>query len=160
MGYLHDTNIFIKSKNELPADVWPTFWLRMSELIKAGLIFSSIKVKEEIARGKDELVSWLEANAPSEFYFQIDELVLTKYSRTVAWAMGNPVYTDAARHEYAHVADAYIVATAASRNLTIVTNELPDASCKRRVKIPDACEAMGVRYCDLNTVFRELRVTI
>lgn len=160
MGYLFDTNIFIKSKNEMPADIWPTFWLRISELIQKGKIFSSVKVKEEIEHGNDELTNWMEANATQNFYYQIDSEVLTKYADTQNWAMKNPVFTPAARQEFADVADAFLIATAASKGLTLVTNETPDPGCKRRVKIPDACIALRVRYCDLNTALRELEVTI
>ena len=57
-------------------------------------------------------------------------------------------------------ADAYLVATAAAKGLVLVTNETSDPKCTRRVKIPDACIAFGVRFCDLNTVLRELGVMI
>lgn len=36
MKYLLDTNVFIRSKNDLPEDVWPTFWKRITELITKG----------------------------------------------------------------------------------------------------------------------------
>lgn len=62
MKYLFDTNIFIRSKNEMPEDTWPTFWMRMSELIRDGKIFTTEKVKEEIERGKDELTRWMKRN--------------------------------------------------------------------------------------------------
>lgn len=52
------------------------------------------------------------------------------------------------------------MATASAKGLTLVTNEIADPKCRRRVKIPDACNALGVRYCDLNTVLRELGITI
>lgn len=99
-------------------------------------------------------------NATQDFYISIDGDVLAKYSETQNWAMNNQVFTPAARSEYASVADAYLVATAAAKNLTLVTYETPDPRCKRKVKIPDACNAIGVRYCDLNTALRELGITI
>lgn len=160
MGYLFDTNIFIKSKNEQPVDVWPTFWMRISELIREGKIFSSIQVKEEIDRGGDELTDWMRDNATSGFYCKAESDVLLKYEEAQRWAKSNPVFTQAAIHEFAEVADAFLVATAAAKGFTLVTNEKPDPYCRRRVKIPDVCNALGVRYCDLNTVFRELGVTI
>lgn len=52
------------------------------------------------------------------------------------------------------------MATAAAKGYTLVTNETADPYCRRRVKIPDACDALRVRYCDLNTVLRELNITI
>lgn len=160
MRYLFDTNIFIRSKNEMPADVWPTFWMRISSLINNGDIYSSIKVKEEIAHGNDELTTWMRDNATHSFYLPLDADVLSKYYETQNWAMHNPVFTQSARNEYADAADAYLVATAAAKDMTLVTYETSDPACRRKVKIPDACDAMGVRYCDLNTALRELGVTI
>lgn len=160
MGYLFDSNIFIRSKHEMPADVWPSFWVRISELIRDGKISSSVKVKEEIDKGDDELTEWMRDNATNDFYLPVDGDVLTKYAETQNWAMRNPVFNEVARNDYANVADAYIVATAAAKNMTVVTYETSDPMCKKRVKIPDACIASGVRYCDLNTALRELGVTI
>lgn len=75
-------------------------------------------------------------------------------------AMMNRVYTPTAKAEFASVADSWIIAEALSQSLTIITRETPDPSCKRRVKIPDACNAVGVKFCDLNTAFRNLGITI
>lgn len=83
MGYIFDTNIFIRSKNELPEDVWPTFWKKMAELIRDGKISSSIKVKEEINKGKDELTEWIKKNTSSNFYINIDDSILGKYKETI-----------------------------------------------------------------------------
>lgn len=47
MAYIFDSNIFIRSKNEMPMEIWPTFWTRMRELIEAGHIRSSIEVKKK-----------------------------------------------------------------------------------------------------------------
>lgn len=160
MGYLLDTNIFIKSKNEMPPDVWPIFWLRMSELIQGGKIFSSVKVKEEIDHGNDELTLWMQRNVTAGFYYEVDSEILREYAVTQNWATNNPIYTQIALTEYASVADAFLVATASAKGLTLVTNETSDPRCKKRVKIPDACIALGVRFCDLNTALRELGITI
>ena len=160
MGYIFDANIFIRSKIEMPMDLWPTFWTKMAKLIRDGRICSSVKVKEEIEKGNDELTDWLKVNAPRNFYLPVDVDVLTKYTKCQNWANNNPVFKAEARTEFAEVADAYLVATAAAKNYTLVTNETSDPNCRRRVKIPDACIALGVRYCDLNTVFRELGIQI
>lgn len=160
MGYLFDTNIFIRSKNEMPADVWPTFWTRIAELIRDGKINSIDKVKEEIERGNDELTKWMKDNTGKQFYIPLNEEILQKYAQLQNWAQTSIVYKESAKNDFATVADAYLVATAAANNLTIVTYETSDPYCKRRVKIPDACNVVGVRYCDLNTVLRECGVTI
>ena len=160
MGYLFDTNIFITSKNQLPADVWPTFWLRIAELIRDGKIFSSTKVKEEIEQGNDELTTWMSQNATEDFYISLDAGILAQYAATQNWASHNPIFKPVALTTYAGVADEYLEATAAAKNMTLVTYEKSNPSCKTRVMIPDACQALGVRCCDLNTALRELGVTI
>ena len=55
MSYLLDSNIFIRCKNEMPMDIFQGFWQRLAELAQNGQIFSSVKVKEEIDKGNDEL---------------------------------------------------------------------------------------------------------
>ena len=47
MAYIFDTNIFIRSKNEMPMDIWPTFWQRFKEMVNSGQIFTSVMVKDE-----------------------------------------------------------------------------------------------------------------
>lgn len=160
MAYIFDTNIFIRSKYEMPMDLWPTFWTKIAEMINSGNVFSNIQVKSEIDKGGDELTTWMKYNVPTDFYIENDLDVMTKYGDVIRWANGNPVYRPEAVAEFSQVADAYLVAASAAKGYTLVTNETADPMCKRRVKIPDACNAFGVRFCDLNTVFRELGITI
>ncbi|MGI6224444.1 MAG: DUF4411 family protein, partial [Prevotella sp.] len=107
----------------------------------------------------DELTDWVKENAPKSFFIDVDQDVINKYQEAQQWATQKD-FTDGAKRDFAMVADAYLVATAAAKGMSLVTYETPDPNCKRRVKIPDACDALGVRYCDLNTAFRELHVTI
>ena len=66
-----------------------------------------------------------------------------------------------ARNVSATIADAYLVATtAAAKNMTLVTYEKSKPNSKARVLIPDACEAVGANYCDLNAVLRGMGVVI
>ena len=160
MTYIFDTNIFIRSKNEMPMDIWPTFWGKMQELVTAGQICTSVKVKVEIDRGNDELISWMEMYAPKEFYVPLDKDIIQKYAELQTWANTNPIFTENAKQTFAEVADAYLVATAAAKNFTLVTYETSDPMCRRRVKIPDACNALSVNFCDLNTAFREIGIVI
>lgn len=160
MAYIFDTNIFIRSKNEMPMELWPTFWTRVAEMINNGDVYSHEMVKKEITKGKDELTLWINANAPANFYICNDNEMMIEYGRVLNWAQGNPIFKQEAILEFAQVADAFLVAAASSKGYTLVTNETSDPLCKKRVKIPDACNAMGVRYCDLNTVLRELGMKI
>lgn len=160
MAYIFDTNIFIRSKNEMPMDIWLTFWERFRDMVNSGEIFTSVTVKEEIDKGKDELTEWLRQNAPKSFYLSLDADVMAQYTITQNWAKSNSLYTQTALNTFANVADAYLVATAAAKNMTLVTYEGSNPNSKKRVMIPDVCNALGVRYCDLNTVLREMGITI
>ena len=160
MAYIFDTNIFIRSKNEMPMDIWPTFWERFREMVNSDEIFTSITVKDEIDKGKDELTEWLKQNAPKSFYLSLDADVMAQYTITQNWAKSNSVYTQTALNTFANVADAYLVATAAAKQMTLVTYEGSSPNSKKRVMIPDVCNALGVRYCDLNTVLKEMGIKI
>ena len=160
MAYIFDTNIFIRSKNEMPIELWPTFWAKVAEMINNGDVFSHEVVKEEINKGKDELTDWINENAPKDFYICNDSYIMSEYAKVLNWAQNNPVFKQEAIMEFAQVADAFLVAAAAAKGYTLVTNETSDPLCRKRVKIPDACNAVGVRYCDLNTVLRELGLKI
>lgn len=160
MAYIFDTNIFIRSKNEMPMDIWPTFWERFRDMVNSDEIFTSITVKDEIDKGKDELTEWLKQNAPKSFYLSLDTDVMAQYTITQNWAKSNSVYTQTALNTFANVADAYLVATAAAKQMTLVTYEGSSPNSKKRVMIPDACNALGVRYCDLNTVLKEMGIKI
>jgi 3-polyprenyl-4-hydroxybenzoate decarboxylase len=71
----------------------------------------------------------------------------------LGWARSRQ-YTDAAINDFAQVADSYLVATAAVKGMTVVTYEKPQPNAKKRVLIPDVCNAFGVPYCDLNDMLR------
>lgn len=160
MTYLLDTNIFITAKNELPMDVYPSFWRTLSLLADNGCFRSIRKVEEEVRKGKDELVDWIDNSLPQDFFITENAETLAALSTVARWTTMNRVYTPAAKEEFVAVADSWIVAEALSQSITVITHEVPDPLCRRRVKIPDVCNAVGVKYCDLNTAFRNLGITI
>lgn len=162
MIYLLDTNILIHAKNYMPIDIHVSFWNKLRELANTGLICSSEKVRDEINRGNDDLTAWCKDNLQDAFFLPLDKDDMTKYAAVIQWASNNRVFTQAAVQEFAsvNVADAFLVATAAAKHFTLVTEEKPDPKCKQRVKIPDACIALDVGFCSLNDVLHALKVTI
>ena len=84
---------------------------------------------------------------------------MRKWRRIRGWARSRQ-YTDAAINDFAQVADSYLVATAAAKGMTVVTYEKSNPNSKKRILIPDVCNAFGVPYCDLNDMLRGLNKTI
>ena len=161
MEYLFDINIFVESKKNLPMDVWPTFWKKLRELINFGSIHSIDKVRDEIDKCGDEFTDWIHINAPHGFFLHQDTAVMAKLAETIQWAQNNPVgFSQSAISGYVNVADSYLVATAAAKKMVLVTYEKSNPQRRNRVMIPDACDAIGVRSCDLNTALRELAIKI
>lgn len=157
MKYLLDSNIFIQSRKQLPMDVWVTFWQRMAELAQNGDVVSCSKVKDEIEN--DDVNDWVKANAPKGFFLPMDAEIMVAYAEVQNWA-NSQLFTDSAKAEFATVADAYLIATAKAKGLTVVTYEKSNPQRRSRVMIPDACAAIGARCCELNDVLRELGVKI
>lgn len=158
MSYLLDTNIFIRSKNEMPMNIFHGFWQCLAELAQKGQLFSSVKVKEEIDKGNDDLKQWCADNLPQGFFLPFE--AFDEYSNLMMWANNNSVFSVTAKQEFATVADAYLIATAAAKDMIVVSFETSDPLCKKRIKIPDACSAIGVEYCSLNDMLYALGVVI
>lgn len=157
MEYLLDSNIFIQSRKQLPMDVWVTFWQRMAELAQDGRIVSCEKVKDEI--DNDDVYDWVKSNAPKGFFKPLDAETMISYAEVQQWAAGQ-AFSEAAKSDFASVADGFLIAMAKAKGLTVVTLEKSNPLRKSRVMIPDACEAIGARCLDLNDALRELGVTI
>lgn len=157
MAYILDSNIFIQSRKQLPMDVWVTFWSRFAELAQRGDFVSCGKVKDEIEN--DDVFDWIKENTPKEFFIPLDAESMVSYAELQQWASTQD-FTDSAKIEFATVADAFLIAVAKAKGLTLVTFEKSNPQRKNRVMIPDACSAIGARCCDLNTALRELGVTI
>lgn len=141
-------------------DIYVSFWKAVSELANKRVFYSIDKVKEEIEKGKDELIPWIKANLPKGFFINMDSAALAKYADVINWANSRGGFKPDALATFADVADAYLIAVAAAHNMTLVTNEKSNPANKKRVMIPDACIAIGVPYCDLNSALRNLNVKI
>lgn len=150
--YLLDSNVFIEAKNRYYAfDLAPGFWEWLDVASDAGVIGSIDQVGHELTRGTDDLAKWVRGRP--KVFRSADELVVKKLTELSIWVT-NAGYTSAAVSEFLSVADYYLIAHAAAHGYTVVTHEQPQISAKKRVLIPNACIAMGVKYCDTFTMLR------
>lgn len=151
--YLLDTNVFIQAKNLYYGfDFCPAFWDWLLRQNAAGRVFSIEKVGDEIATGADTLSQWAAGLGPG-FFQQPDQTVVPSLSRVSTWVTAQN-YEPAAINTFLQVADYYLVAHALAKQYTVVTHEIPQTS-QRRVKIPNACIGLGLRFM---TPYEMLRV--
>jgi len=123
-----------------------------------GRIYSIDRVKQELERGKDELATWATSQFNDAFASTDEEDVIGSYSEVISWVQAQEQFLDAAKADFAAIADGWLVAYAKAKGYIVVTHELPATDARSKVPIPNVCEALGVRYVDTFTMLRELGV--
>ncbi len=143
MAYLLDANVFIQAKNlHYGLDFCPAFWDWLIEQNAAGNVFSIEKVGDEIQAGADELATWSGARGDA-FFVKPEPTLLPALGTVSGWATGQS-YEPAAVSTFLQVADYYLVSRGLAGKHTVVTHETASPSTKK-IKIPNACIALGVR---------------
>ncbi|TAM33539.1 MAG: DUF4411 family protein [Rhodanobacter sp.] len=144
MAYLLDANVFIQAKNlQYGFDFCPAFWDWLERMNAQGKVFSIQQVGNELQAGEDELAEWGEARGEG-FFLPPDNQVLAAASQVSVWATGQD-YAPVAVNTFLQVADYWLVAFAAAHGHTVVTHEVP-ANSPKKIKIPNACVGLGVRF--------------
>ncbi len=162
--YVVDSNFFVEAhRKTYPLDVAHSFWEKVKELAARQQIFSIDKVRNEIYDHEDALRNWCIANLPQDF-FKDTTTAVAEYERVASWASSkNGHYLPNALAEFLHAdeADAFIVAYSLADpvNRILVTQETSEPNRKNKVKIPEACIANGVDYCNTIEMFRRLGET-
>ncbi len=153
MTYLLDTNIFIQAKNlHYGLDFCPAFWEWLITHNDAGTVISIDKVGDELAAGADELTAWA-GQRGNNFFRRTDAAVAARFGEVSAWVTGQQ-YEPAAVNTFLQVADFYLVAHALAGGHVVVTHEVA-ANSPRKIKIPNVCIGLGLRFM---TPYEMLRV--
>lgn len=144
MSYVLDANVFISAKNlHYGLDFCPAFWEWLIHGANTGAVLSIDKVADEIEAGGDDLSGW--ARGPGQVQFRRTHGALAPQLGQVSnWTMAQQ-YTPAAINIFLQGADYYLVAHALAGGHTVVTQEKASQSANR-IKIPDACLGLGVRF--------------
>lgn len=155
MSYLVDANVLIEAKNRYYSfEMAPGFWTWIEQAKDRGSVFSIENVGEELRRGDDELAMW--AKIHRDFFLPIGQSATRFFAPLSRWAQSQN-FTPAALNGFStNDADYLLVAFAAAHGHTLVTHEIAGSGSRKRVKIPDACRALGV---DCVNTFQMLRNT-
>ena len=142
MSYLLDSDVLMEGrKRHYGFDICPGFWKWLELRNAEGKVLSVEKVRDEIGEGNDALVIWASAQ-PEAFFVPPDDRTIQAFATVSQWATSQ-AYTQQAVSDFLQKADFFLVAHALAHALTIVTHERA-ANSPNKIKIPDACDALGV----------------
>lgn len=145
MAYLLDANVFIQAKNlHYGFDFCPAFWEWLIATNEAQHVFSIEKVGDEVQAIEDELSEWAAARGVG-FFLPLEPNVIPSLTVVSNWAANGGRYEPGAVSGFLQVADYYLVACAHAGTHIVVTHEVPSAS-RKKIKIPDACIGLGVKF--------------
>lgn len=156
--YVLDANVFIEAAVRYYAfDLAPSFWNSLVEHGNAGRLCTIDRIADEV-KNDAQLKQWMDVPFAGCVRASDTAETLALYAELMQWAQAQP-FTDAAKTEFASVADAWLVAYAKSAGGIVVTHETYDANCKRRVKVPNACRHCDIPCVDTFAMLRSLGVT-
>lgn len=165
MLYIIDTNILIyPNRVSNPMDIHPSYWEKISQILKRKDVISIDKVKDEIYKHEDLLTNWCKINIDKSFWFSSANSII-EYAEIQNWAQSKN-YNQRALSEFADSknADPFLVAFALNKKkenkeVTIVTLEISSPDSIKIVKLPDVCIEFEIRYININDFFREINVS-
>lgn len=144
--YLIDSNIFIEAKNRYYAfDLAPSFWAFMDTAFGGANVRSIDMVYKELAQGTDELADWVKARKSSSIFLDVSDTGTQAVYGAIANGLSSSThYKPAGVAQFLSGADPWIAAKAKVLSAVVVTHELYDPSCKRRVPLGNVCHDQGV----------------
>ena len=125
------------------AGLCPAFWQWLDEAHAVGTVYSIDSVRTEFIAGNDDLSAWTQQR-PGSFFVAPSAATVPSLQAISIWANSSG-YEPAAVSTFLQVADYYLVAQALELQYTVVTHEVV-ANTTRRIKIPNACLGVDVRY--------------
>lgn len=129
------------------------YWDILSQLGQKGLIFLPQAVFDEISKTDDDLLEWVKTSRiPIK---GVDGAVTTCLQA---------IYSKNEKHKYLvdntkqrSIADSWVIAHAINEKATVVTKEEKvTALNSRRIKIPNVCDNMGIRWINDFQLIQEL----
>jgi hypothetical protein len=140
--YSFDTSSLINGRRDLlPPGTFPTLWANIEEMIVDGSIRSVDLVRDELSKREDEVYVWAKTQIglfvplTTDVQASVRE-VLSAHERILGIGSGRSG------------ADPFVIALARVHSGVVVTEETLSRNLSKP-KIPDVCDAMGVRRLNL-----------
>ena len=112
----------------------------------SGALASIDLVYKELKDGSDELANWVKDRRQAIFHVGSSSPVVAGHiSSLYTWARKEE-YKEHTIKDFMDSADPFLVGAAASLGATVVTQEIPAGNSREKVKIPDACDSLGVLW--------------
>ena len=152
--YCLDANVLIQAWQKYYSPKFcPDYWEVLSELGNQGKLFIPENVYEEITRTEDDLSKWLKKS----------KIPIRKIDEAVGSCL-NAVYSNNPSHKNLvdntrgrSLADPWVIAHAMNEKATVVTKEEKvTARNSTKIKIPNVCDNMGVRWINDFQLVEEL----
>lgn len=142
--YCLDANVLIQAwQKYYNPKFCPDYWKVLTELGKNGKIFIPEMVYEEIIRTEDDLSKWLKDSKIPITYISAPVTICLQKIYAADPTHKNLVDNTKARS----LADPWIIAHALHENACVVTKEEKvTALNSSRIKIPNVCDNMGIRW--------------
>ena len=140
--YSIDTSALVDGMNRYYRPiVFRSLWERIDQLIEDGRAIATEEVRVEIERKEDRLAEWCKQH--DKMFVAIDEAI-------------QPVVTEILTAHRALVkelanrstGDPFVIALAKVKGAIVLTGERPSQSLGKP-RIPDVCDAMGIRWMSL-----------
>ncbi len=154
--YCLDANVLIQAWQKYYSPlICPDYWKILDQLGLEGKIFLCREVYDEIVKTEDDLSKWLkESNIPVR---QATESVIDKLKQIYKTPDHLKLVDNTKQRS---LADPWVIAHAMDSNSVVVTKEEKvTQSNSKKVKIPNVCDNLKVKWIDDFTFVQELNLT-
>lgn len=154
--YCLDANVVINAWNRYYSPRFcPDYWKLLNQLGEQDMIFLPQMVFEEITRTEDDLCNWLKASKiPVR---PISEPVTQRLKEIYAAAPLHVMLVDNTKQR--SLADPWVIAHAIHERACVVTKEEKvTAANSTRIKIPNVCDNMKIRWINDFQLIEELGI--
>ena len=154
--YCLDANVLIQAWQKYYSPKFcPDYWSLLNDFGEKGKIFLPQNVFEEIVKTEDDLTNWLkDSKIPIK---EVDGLVANCLRDIYA---ANPLHKYLVDNtKQRSLADPWVIAHALKENACVVTKEEKVTALNTtRIKIPNVCDNMGIRWINDFEFVEELNI--